>query len=400
MFIDERLLTVQSGAGGNGASAFHREKFVPMGGPSGGDGGRGGDVVLVADPQLTTFGDMEADRTFRAVNGKSGTGDKCAGSHGADRLVSVPPGTTVRDAETLELLVDLASPGDRWLAAKGGKGGLGNARFATATDQAPTRSTEGEGSIRRKLKLELRLLADAGLVGLPNAGKSTLLSRISRATPRIADYPFTTLEPHLGLVRVGEERSFVMADLPGLIEGAHEGKGLGLEFLRHVWRTRVLLILIDSLAEEPAKDMETLRVYIELEALRLDNKFSYHISIAPEIMSGDYKVPPLVIQPFVENAIHHGLLNKIDADRKLTIHVWASGNYIHYSVADNGVGRAKASAYKELNKVEHASMGMQISIDRINLFNLHHNGAVVITDLFDAGGAPAGTKVEVTLINQ
>lgn len=281
MFIDERLLTVQSGAGGNGCSAFHREKFVPMGGPSGGDGGRGGDVILVADPQFTTFGDMEADRTFRAVNGNAGTGDKCAGSHGADRLVSVPPGTSVRDADTLELLIDLAKPGDRWLAAKGGKGGLGNARFATATDQAPTRSTEGEGSIRRKLKLELRLLADAGLVGLPNAGKSTLLSRISRATPRIANYPFTTLEPYLGLVELGNYRRFVLADLPGLIAGAHQGKGLGDRFLRHVERTKVLVHLVDLFpidGTDPAESYAIVRREIEA--------YGHGLSERPEVVIG------------------------------------------------------------------------------------------------------------------
>jgi len=281
MFIDERLLTAQSGAGGNGCSAFHREKFVPMGGPAGGDGGKGGDVVLLADPQLTTFSDMEADRLFRATNGNPGLGDKCKGSDGADRIVHVPPGTTVRDAQTLEVLVDLAAPGDRWLAAKGGKGGLGNARFATATDQAPTRCTQGEPSVRRTLKLELRLLADAGLVGLPNAGKSTLLARVSRATPRIADYPFTTLEPYLGLVELGNYRRFVLADLPGLIAGAHEGKGLGDRFLRHVERTRVLVHLVDLFpidGTDPAQAYAVVRREIEA--------YGHGLASRPEIVVG------------------------------------------------------------------------------------------------------------------
>lgn len=281
MFIDERILTVQSGAGGDGCSAFHREKFVPMGGPSGGDGGRGGDVVLLADSQYTTFGDMEADRAFRAGHGGHGQGGKCSGSDGEDRIVRVPPGTTVRDADTLEVLVDLAKPGDRWLAAKGGEGGLGNARFATATDQAPTRVTLGEPSVKRRLKLELRLLADAGLVGLPNAGKSTLLSRITRATPRIADYPFTTLEPYLGLVELGNYRRFVLADLPGLIEGAHQGKGLGDRFLRHVERTRVLIHLVDLFpidGSEPAEAYATVRREIEA--------YGHGLSERPEIVVG------------------------------------------------------------------------------------------------------------------
>src|SRR5436190_12178251 len=245
MFIDEVTLTIQSGAGGDGCSAFRREKYVPMGGPAGGDGGRGGDVTLLADPQLTTFGDMEADRVIRAPAGGAGKGGNRSGSDGEDRIVRVPPGTTVFDADTGALAVDLAKPGATWLAAKGGKGGLGNSRFATSTDQAPTRFTPGKPAIRRRLRLELRLLADAGLVGLPNAGKSTMLSRLSNATPRIADYPFTTLEPYLGIVERPDSRRFVLADLPGLIEGAHTGKGLGDRFLRHVERTRIIVHLVD-----------------------------------------------------------------------------------------------------------------------------------------------------------
>src|SRR5438552_4642936 len=262
MFIDELTLTVQSGKGGDGCSAFRHEKYVPMGGPAGGDGGRGGDILFRADAQLTTFGDMEAERVVRAEAGGPGRGANCHGSNGGDRLVLVPPGTTVRDAESGEVLADLRRPGDEWLAARGGKGGLGNSRFATATDQAPTRATPGEAAIRRKLRLELRLLADVGLVGLPNAGKSLLLSRLSTATPRIADYPFTTLEPYLGIVEMPGFRRFVLADLPGLIEGAHEGKGLGDRFLRHVERTRMLLHLVDLFpadGTDPAAGYRTVR---------------------------------------------------------------------------------------------------------------------------------------------
>ena len=281
MFIDEILLTVQSGAGGNGCSAFRREKYVPMGGPAGGDGGRGGDVTLLADPQLTTFGDMEADRVIRAQPGDAGKGGNCSGSDGVDRIVRVPPGTTVYDADTGELVVDLSKPGDSWLAAKGGQGGLGNSRFATATDQAPTRWTPGEPAVRRRLRLELRLLADAGLVGLPNAGKSTMLSRLSNATPRIADYPFTTLEPYLGVVHRSDSRRFVLADLPGLIEGAHAGKGLGDRFLRHVERTRVIVHLVDLFPVEGADPADAWRtVRAELEA------YGQGLAQRPEVVIG------------------------------------------------------------------------------------------------------------------
>ncbi len=281
MFIDELILTVQSGMGGNGCSAFRREKYVPLGGPAGGDGGDGGDVILLADPQLTTFGDMTSDRVIRAQPGGHGMGGNCHGGDGETRVVGVPPGTTVRDAETGEVLVDLASPGDRWLAAKGGRGGYGNSHYATATDQAPTRTTYGAPGVRRKLRLELRLLADAGLVGLPNAGKSTLLSRLSRATPRIADYPFTTLEPYLGLVEVGAFKRFVLADLPGLIAGAHEGKGLGDRFLRHVERTRVLVHLVDLFpldGSDPAHAYRTVRAEIVA--------YGHGLAERPEIVAG------------------------------------------------------------------------------------------------------------------
>ncbi|MCC7136941.1 MAG: GTPase ObgE [Planctomycetes bacterium] len=280
MFVDELLITVQSGAGGDGRSAFRREKFVPMGGPAGGDGGRGGDVVLVADPQLTTFGDMEHERVVRAQDGGGGGTQNRHGADAPDRVVGVPPGTTVRDADTGEVLVDLATAGMRWVAAPGGAGGKGNNRFATATDQAPTRTTPGEPSVRRRLRLELRLLADAGLVGLPNAGKSTMLSRLSRATPKIASYPFTTLAPHLGLVELANYRRFVLADLPGLVAGAHEGRGLGHQFLRHVERTRLLVHLVDLFPTEgdPLAAYRTVRAEIEA--------YGHGLAARPEIVVG------------------------------------------------------------------------------------------------------------------
>ena len=280
MFVDELLLTVVSGGGGDGCSAWRREKYVPLGGPAGGDGGRGGDVVFVADSQLTTFGDMVSDRVMRATPGGPGRAMNRHGSDGPHLVVSIPPGTTVFDASTDEVLAELVVPGTRWVAAPGGRGGLGNSRFATATDQAPTRVTLGVPSVTRKLRLELRLLADAGLVGLPNAGKSTLLSRISRASPRIASYPFTTLSPQLGLVEMKGFRRFVLADLPGLIEGAHEGKGLGVRFLRHVERTRVLVHCLDLFPLEGSAVDAYRTVRAEIEA------YGHGLAERPELVVG------------------------------------------------------------------------------------------------------------------
>ena len=266
MFIDERKLRIHAGQGGDGIVSWLREKRTPRGGPGGGDGGRGGSVIFIADVQLTTFSDMEDVHHVRAEDGERGGSNKCHGAQGADRILRLPLGTTVYDATTGRKLVDLAEDGQSWIAAKGGRGGLGNARFASATDQAPTRATEGRPGRERKLRLELALLADAGLVGLPNAGKSTLLSRLSAARPRIADYPFTTLAPHLGIVDLPDFSRFVMADLPGLIEGAHEGHGLGDRFLRHVERTRVLVHLVDPMpvdGSDPVANYRTIRAELE-----------------------------------------------------------------------------------------------------------------------------------------
>jgi GTP-binding protein len=281
MFIDELVLTVASGAGGDGCSSFRREKYVPRGGPAGGDGGRGGSVILRADAQLTTFGDMEQLRIVRAPAGGAGGGNNRHGADGEDRVLLVPPGTSVRDTVTGGVLADLAAHGDSWLAAAGGRGGWGNSHFATATDQAPTRSTSGGPSIVRKLRLELRLLADAGLVGLPNAGKSTMLARLSKATPRIGAYPFTTLEPYLGLVEQGNYRRFVLADLPGLIAGAHEGKGLGDRFLRHVERTRALVHLVDLFPADGSDPVEAYRV-----VRREIRAYGHGLARRPEVVVG------------------------------------------------------------------------------------------------------------------
>ncbi len=259
IFVDRAVIEVAAGTGGSGAEAFRREKGIPRGGPSGGDGGRGGDVVLVTDAQLSTLLDFSYRRHYRAERGQHGGGNNRTGRSGADRVVSVPPGTTVRDAATSELMAELVAAGDRVVVARGGRGGRGNARFATARNQAPTRWEPGEEGEARRIELELRLIADVGLVGEPNAGKSTLLASVSAARPKVAAYPFTTLVPSLGVVRLPDFRSFVLADIPGIIEGAHEGKGLGLRFLRHVERTRTLVYLIPADSSDPQAEYGRLR---------------------------------------------------------------------------------------------------------------------------------------------
>ena len=261
MFIDRAKIRIRGGHGGNGVTAFRREKFVPRGGPSGGDGGRGGDVWLVADSGLNTLLHLRYNPEHTAERGRHGEGSNRSGREGDDTLVRVPVGTQVLDAETGDLLVDLAEEGQRWLAAKGGRGGFGNAHFASSTNRAPRYHQEGSAGEERELQLELKLLADVGLVGFPNAGKSTLISTVSAAKPKVADYPFTTLEPHLGVVDLGDYRTFVVADIPGLIEGAHGGAGLGDRFLRHVERTRLLLHLVDvssGSGRDPVGDYEVI----------------------------------------------------------------------------------------------------------------------------------------------
>ena len=251
MFVDEADLIARGGDGGRGACSFRRKAHVPRGGPDGGDGGRGGSVIFVADPQLGTLCDIVHQALYAAENGQPGRGKNMTGRSGRDLVIRLPVGVIVRDTQTGVVLRDLATPGDTLCVAKGGRGGRGNKFFATATNQAPRQYEDGEPGEERRVHLELKLIADVGLVGFPNAGKSTLLSRVSRARPRIAAYPFTTLEPQLGIVTLNEERSFVMADLPGLIEGAHRGVGLGDQFLRHIERTRVICHLVD--VSDPAQ---------------------------------------------------------------------------------------------------------------------------------------------------
>jgi GTP-binding protein len=250
-FIDEVFITVQSGDGGRGCVSFRREKFIPHGGPDGGDGGKGGDVILQCTSHRRTLYPFRFRRQFKAKNGVYGQGKRKTGKGGEDLILEIPPGTLVNDAETNDLLKDFTQPGESFVAAAGGRGGRGNFRFKSSTHRAPRYAQPGEPGQFFKLKLELKLLADVGIIGLPNAGKSTLISVISSATPKIADYPFTTLNPILGVVQPDQEESFVVADIPGLIEGAHQGAGLGVQFLRHIERTRILVHLIDAANIDP-----------------------------------------------------------------------------------------------------------------------------------------------------
>jgi GTPase len=253
-FVDEAIIKVAGGDGGAGCVSFRREKYIPFGGPDGGDGGDGGSVWLVVDEGINTLADFQVQRRFAAQRGQNGSGSECTGKGGDDIEVPVPIGTLVYDADTEELLGDLTEDGQRLLVAKGGFHGLGNTRYKSSTNRAPRQSTPGTPGEQRTLRLELKLLADVGLLGLPNAGKSTLIRQLSAARPKVGDYPFTTLHPGLGVVRVGDLQSFVMADVPGLIEGAAEGAGLGIQFLKHLGRTRLLLHLVDIAPADPDED--------------------------------------------------------------------------------------------------------------------------------------------------
>jgi GTP-binding protein len=275
-FVDEVTIHVQAGNGGDGCASFRREKFIPFGGPNGGDGGDGGSVYLVADVNLNTLVDFRYTRKFRAERGQNGMGRDCTGKGGEDKRIAVPVGTVVSDAETGEVIGDLIKPGQELLVAKGGVHGVGNTRFKSSTNRAPRQFTKGTPGEARDLKMELKLLADVGLLGLPNAGKSTLIRAISAARPKVADYPFTTLHPNLGVVRVSNHRSFTVADIPGLIEGAAEGAGLGIRFLKHVSRTRLLWHLVDVLPlGETSDPVDDVRV-IEAELSKFSPELAGH----------------------------------------------------------------------------------------------------------------------------
>jgi GTP-binding protein len=264
MFIDYVEIGVKAGNGGRGCVSFRREKYVPKGGPDGGDGGDGGDVIIKVDPHMTTLLDFRYVKHYKAGNGENGKGALKHGKRGEDVWIKVPPGTIIKDIESNKILVDLTKEDQIYVVAKGGKGGRGNARFKSSTRQAPRRAEPGINGEEKKLALELKLLADVGIVGHPNVGKSTLLSKLSSARPKIADYPFTTLSPNLGMVKLNDNKSFILADIPGLIEGAHEGKGLGIQFLKHIQRTKLLLFLLDATSSDLKGDYSALRNEIKL----------------------------------------------------------------------------------------------------------------------------------------
>lgn len=272
MFIDRVVVNVKAGDGGSGIISFRREKFVPLGGPDGGDGGRGGDVIVIGDTNLSTLLDYTYRDSWSAPSGEHGSGSNKSGRSGSDVQLPVPVGTVVRDLETSELIGEVLEDGDRVVVARGGRGGKGNAHFVSSTHQAPREYQPGEDGEARTLELELKLIADVGLVGQPNAGKSTLLSVISAAHPKIADYPFTTLSPNLGVVQLPDARTFVVADIPGIIEGAHEGRGLGLQFLRHIERTRILAFLVPVDSMDWQSEYDQLRREIAAHSIELAQK--------------------------------------------------------------------------------------------------------------------------------
>jgi GTP-binding protein len=337
MFIDEARITVKAGDGGHGCIAFRREKFVAKGGPSGGDGGKGGDICLVTDKNENTLLKFRYNHIFRAQRGRHGEGSNRQGKSGDNLDISVPIGTVVYDDETGELVHDFTQPNERVIVAKGGRGGHGNAHFASSVNRVPHRAQDGLPGEEKTLRLELKLLADVGLVGYPNAGKSTLISRISAARPKIADYPFTTLEPHLGVVSVDIDRTFVVADIPGLIEGAHLGAGLGVQFLRHIERTRVLLHMIDvsGMSERDPVD----------EFHAINKELSEH--------NPDLPLKPKII-----------VASKMDAavpEKVRTLEQWCRQNDFDFvrisSVTGEGLEELKELVVKKLSSADEVSKG-------------------------------------------
>lgn len=292
MFIDRVVVRVAAGTGGSGCSSFRREKFVPLGGPDGGEGGRGGDVIVRGDTNLATLLDYTYRDSWTAERGEHGMGSNKSGRSGHSEVLPVPAGTVIKDADTGEVLGEILQHGDEIIVAKGGRGGKGNSFFATATHQSPREWQPGEEGEVRTLELELKLIADIGLVGQPNAGKSTLLSVVSAARPKIADYPFTTLQPNLGVVQLSDHRTFVVADIPGIIEGAHEGKGLGLQFLRHIERTRILAFMVPVDSMDWQAEFDQLRAEIEAYSADLGQK-PYCVVFTKMDLLGDDPPPPI-----------------------------------------------------------------------------------------------------------
>jgi GTP-binding protein len=316
-FIDETTIRVQAGKGGDGCLSFRREKFIPFGGPNGGDGGDGGSVYLQAAPSLNTLVDFHYNRVHKAANGQSGMGSDCTGKSGEDLILSVPLGTSVFDADTDELIGDLANINDKLLVAQGGWHGLGNARFKSSTNRAPRQTTKGTEGETRNLRLSLKVLADVGLLGLPNAGKSTLIRAVSAATPKVADYPFTTLYPNLGVVRADMARSFVIADIPGLIEGAAEGAGLGMRFLKHLERTRVMLHIVDIAptdASDPIKNIHIIENELKKFGTTLTDKPCWLVLNKLDLFSAEEAEQRC--QEILQQITWTGPIFKISAQRK------------------------------------------------------------------------------------
>ena len=293
MFIDQAIINVAAGTGGSGAEAFRREMGVPMGGPSGGDGGEGGSVIVRADSNLATLLDYRYQQHYRAERGQHGQGKNRTGRAGEDLVLRVPAGTVIHDADTDAVIAELVSSGQEVIVARGGRGGRGNAAFATARNRAPRRWEPGEEGEERRLRLELKLIADVGLVGKPNAGKSTLLAAVSAATPKIAEYPFTTIAPNLGVVPLTDLRSFVLADIPGIIEGAHEGRGLGLRFLRHIERTRTLAFLVSVDAPDVQQEYDVLRVEVRAYSAGLADRPHCVVITKTDLLAPGEAVPEL-----------------------------------------------------------------------------------------------------------
>jgi len=291
LFFDYAKIYIKAGNGGSGCVAFRREKFVPKGGPAGGDGGRGGNIVVRANEHMHTLMDFRYNKKYIAQNGNNGEGSNKTGRNGKDTIINLPVGTVIRDVDTHSILVDLTEHNQKVILAKGGRGGRGNARFVSSTNQAPREFEPGVEGEALNIELELKLIADVGLVGLPNAGKSTLLSCITAAKPKIADYPFTTLQPNLGIVKIDDFRNFVVADIPGLIKGAHLGKGLGHQFLRHIERTRVLAILLDASSENIKADYETLMNELQSHKDELAKKKRLVIFTKSDLIQDDTELP-------------------------------------------------------------------------------------------------------------
>lgn len=292
MFVDYAKIKIIAGKGGNGCVSFRREKYIPKGGPDGGNGGRGGSIIFKVDPQLHTLQDVKYHKQYHAENGRDGSGARKTGRDGKDIIILVPPGTIFKFKGEKQTIADLVETGEEFISANGGQGGKGNSEFATSTHQTPTKAEPGRRGEEFTYEIELKVLADVGLVGLPNAGKSTLLSKLSSAHPKIADYPFTTLQPHLGIVKYSNYQSFVMADIPGLIEGASKGKGLGIQFLKHIERTSILALLIECTDENPASTLETLLKEMAAFSSEMMNKPRLVVMSKLDIFQNDHEELP------------------------------------------------------------------------------------------------------------